>query len=95
MLVNVSRFTAVQDRVRDLVDARLEAIKQSVRSFSRLPEKEALKDPELAALKRAAEQEFAGCGFGWRDLQGALHDALAPVVVRSVVVAEDTVTCAA
>ncbi len=84
MLVNVSRFTAVQDRVRDLVDAHLEAIKQSVRSFSRLPPEEALKDPELSALKLAAETEFEGCGFGWRDMQSALHDALAPIVVRSV-----------
>jgi hypothetical protein len=84
MLVNVSRFTAVQDRVRDLVDARLESIKQSVRSFSKLAEREALKDPELASLRAAYENEFRGSGFGWSDIQAALHEALAPVVVRSV-----------
>ena len=80
----MSRFTAVHDRVRDLVDARLESIKQSVRSFSKLVEREALKASELASLRTAYEHEFRGSGFGWSDIQSVLHDALAPVVVRSV-----------
>lgn len=84
MLVNVSRFTAVQDRVRDLVDAALDNIKQHVRSYSRLPEAEALKSEVVSALKDAYESEFRACGWSWADVQAALHDAVAPIAVRSV-----------
>lgn len=84
MLVNVSRFTAVQDRVRDLVDAALDNIKQHIRSYGRLPESEALKSDVIASLKRVYEAEFRGCGWGWAEVQAALHDGASPINVRSV-----------
>lgn len=84
MLVNVSRFTAVQDRVRELVEAALDGIKQHVRSYSRLPEAEALKSEVIASLRATYVSQFRDCGWGWSDVLGALHDAVAPVTVRSV-----------
>lgn len=84
MLVNVSRFTVVQDRVRDLVDAALEDVKQHARNFSGLPERQALKSSTIASLKRIFEEQYPGCGVGWPEVQAALHEAVAPIVVRSV-----------
>ena len=84
MLVNVSRFTAVQDRVRDLVSEALDDIKQHVRSYSRLPEVEALKSEVILSLKDVYESQFRSCGWPWADVQAALHEATAPISVRSV-----------
>lgn len=84
MLVNVSRFTAVQDRVRDLVDADLEGIKQEVRNYSRLSVADALKSEVIASLKNIYDVEFHSCGSSWAEVQAALHDAVAAISVRSV-----------
>ncbi len=84
MLINVSRFTAVQDRVRDLVDKFMADIKQHVQDFSRLPEREALKSRVLSDLKAALLAEFPRCGCEWSDVQAALHNAVAPIAVRSI-----------
>lgn len=84
MLVNVSRFTVVQDRVRDLVDQVVEETKQHARNFSRLPEVEALKSKVLTDLKTVFEARYQDCGFAWADVQQALHNAIAPITVRSI-----------
>ncbi|TAK91935.1 MAG: endonuclease [Aquabacterium sp.] len=84
MLVNVSRFTAVQDQVRDLLDAELDAIKQHVRSFSKLPFAQAMESPVLARLKETFDKQFANTGHAWKDVQKQLLDATAPISLRSV-----------
>lgn len=84
MLVNVSRFTAVQDRVRDLLDAAADEIKQHVRNFSRLSEAQALRSPVLARMKAVFLEEYSAAGATWLQVQEALHDAVSPIAVRSV-----------
>lgn len=84
MLINVSRFTVVQDRVRDLVDAAVEDIKQHVRNFSKLPEEQALRSDVVGRLRQVYQDGFRKCGVTWRDVQESLHSAVSPIAVRSV-----------
>ena len=84
MLVNVSRFTAVQDRVAHLIDSSMEHVKQEVRSFSRLPLAQAMRSDVIAGLKGLFDLEYIGSGFNWRDVQAKLFESTAPISVRSV-----------
>jgi hypothetical protein len=84
MLINASRFTNVQSQIRDLVEDFTERVVQGVRTFSGLAVKQALKDPEIAALKKLWQQEFANAGHTWAEVQATLLDAVAPVKVVEV-----------
>ena len=85
MLVNVSRFTAVQNRVADLLHLELEEIRRAIRLYGALgPDRASAESSEILALARTFEEEFAGCGFSWAHILDALHDAVAPVRVQAV-----------
>jgi hypothetical protein len=85
MLVNVSRFTAVQDSVADALHVVLEDIRRSVRLHGALPpEQAASQSPEIAALAVVFEKEFSACGAAWPNVLAALHEAIAPVRVQAV-----------
>lgn len=84
MLINVSRFTEVQDHVRDLVDTVTEHAKQHIRNFSRLDGAEWKQSTVLNEFATLFTEEYLGCGFTWEQVLAALFEATAPVVVRSV-----------
>jgi len=85
MLVNVSRFTAVQDRVADALHVALEDIRRSVRLHGALPpEQAACQSPEIEALAGLFERKYSAYGAGWPHVLAALHDAIAPVRVQAV-----------
>ncbi len=84
MLVNVSRFTNVQEQVARLLDDELREIHREIRSYSQLDPKEACRSETIAAIRRTWEREFSDAGFNWPDVQRALHRAVLPVEVRSV-----------
>lgn len=85
MLVNVSRFTAVQNKVADAVHLELEEIRRAVRLHGGLPAPQAVaQSPEIAALADVFTIEFARCGQSWPAVLTALHDAIAPVRVQPV-----------
>ena len=84
MLVNVSRFTAVQDRVAQLMDSELRDIQRDIRNFSHLSVAECLAIPNLARLHEVWLKEHATCGFTWEEVQAGLHASTQPVAVRAV-----------
>ncbi len=84
MLVNVSRFTRVQEQVRILVDQYLTQLKNSVRFNYKLPWSQATKSAEMAALEVTWKEEFANAGVQWPDIVSRLNDAVAPIVVIEV-----------
>lgn len=84
MLINASRFTDVQRRIRDLVQHMVEDVQARMRLSGALPPKRALADVEIAALHTVWEEEYAEAGFTWAEIQGALLDAVAPVRVVEV-----------
>ncbi len=85
MLVNVSRFTAVQNRVADILHVELEDIRRAVRLHGALPPAEAAEDStEIAALASIFEREFSASSVPWPQVLATLHESIAPIVVRPV-----------
>ena len=85
MLVNVSRFTAVQNNVADALHLELEEIRRAIRLHGALaPAKAAQRSDKIAALDRVFGQEFATTGQSWGDVLAILHDAIAPVRVQAI-----------
>jgi hypothetical protein len=82
MLVNVSQFTKVQDQVEALVHAELERAQTSIRNFSALPASKALEDSWLRSLHEVWKQEYDDCGFEWKSVQRALHNAVLPITTK-------------
>jgi hypothetical protein len=71
MFVNASRFTDVQERLRNEIDARLNEIQRNVRIDGALPAENALDNPYIADLHAVWEDEFsdtmAAQGAGGRE----------------------------
>ncbi len=85
MLINASRFTEVQKRIHARVHQLVEKIRASVRVHSSLPVAEALKDPEIAMLRKAWEEEYGSdeCSK-WSVVQPLLLEAIGPVKVTII-----------
>lgn len=85
MLVNVSRFTAVQDWVADALHLELDDVRAAVRLYGALPPAEARTRSHLIGeLGQTFQEEFGGCGYAWPVVLSKLHDAIAPVKVQPV-----------
>ena len=84
MLVNASRFTNVQRQLRNEIHRIVERIQSSARVNGALRAADALRDPELAALREVWLGEYAESGFDWPAVQERLNEAAAPVRVVEV-----------
>lgn len=84
MLLNVSRFTATQNQIADLVDQHVRRMQQDIRNYSQLPEQQAEQNQTIADLKRTWETEYIASGNGWREIQRALLRAALPIVIKAV-----------
>ncbi len=85
MLVNVSRFTAVQDKISALLHYELEEIRRAVRLFgSQSAKRAAEQSPEIQNLADEFSKQYSNCGFSWANVLSALHDAIGPVKVQAV-----------
>jgi len=84
MLVNVSRFTAVQDQVASLIHEKLSSIQQDIRNYSQLPPEQALRNPAIAKAHQVWVDEYQAAGFDWPAIQRALLASVLPITVRAV-----------
>ena len=83
MLVNASRFTAVQGRLRNRLHEELERIQNSVR-INASRGAAALNDPEIAALHGVWQEEYSEIEFDWSSIQSELLDAIASAKIVEV-----------
>ncbi len=84
MMVNTSRFTAVQSNVKLLIDEYVKEIRQSILNYYKLSSSEALENSAIASLKSIFDREFDQVGFTWTDVQAVLKDAVSPIGVIEV-----------
>ncbi|WP_435548169.1 Z1 domain-containing protein [Desulfobacterium sp. N47] len=84
MMINVSRYTAVQSNVKLLVDEYLKEIRQAIINHYKLTAAEALKNISMTDLKRYFENEFTSTGFNWDQIQPELKKAVSPIEVIEV-----------
>jgi len=83
MLVNASRFTAVQGRLRNRLHETLERIQNSAR-INASRGAAALNDPEIAALHGIWQAEYPDIEFDWPSIQSELLDAIASAKIVEV-----------
>lgn len=83
MLVNASRFTAVQGRLRNRLHETLERIQNAVR-INASRGAAALNDPEIAALCGVWQEEYCETEFDWPSIQSELLDAIASAKIVEV-----------
>ena len=92
MMIHVSRFTNVQNQIRDLVNEWLLQIRSDLENYSRLSENESNAIPNIAYLKAVYEKHKLGKKTGmpekpmpWHTfLSRYLFKAVAPIDVRAV-----------
>lgn len=85
MLINVSRFTDVQNKVAAAIHSELEDIRRAVRLYGALePSKAAISSPGIAELARIFETRFLEAGFDWNQVLRILHTAISPIFVQAV-----------
>jgi hypothetical protein len=85
MLINASRFNEVQTKLTGLVSDLMSTIRSACTGHAGLPEKDALRDPELNRLHEVWRSQYEGRGpEAWRDVQAALVRAAGPIEVRKV-----------
>jgi hypothetical protein len=84
MLVNASRFNAVQAQLRGEIDHVLEEMRAAARLNSRLDEGDALRDPEMSALYSVWEDEYKRSAPEWLQIQRALHEAVSAIKIVTV-----------
>ncbi|MFC1621243.1 Z1 domain-containing protein [Candidatus Omnitrophota bacterium] len=84
MMINVSRFTAVQNRIKYLVDQYLKELTHSISNYCMLSTKEALKNSMIERIKEVWEKEYADVGYTWKEVQSKLNEAASPITVIEV-----------
>lgn len=84
MLINASRFTDVQGRLRSRISDLVARIRDAA-AVDAAKGSSALRNPEIAALHAVWEQEFAGAdGADWPGIQSRLHEVLVAAKVVEV-----------
>lgn len=73
MMVNVSRFVAVQKSVRDLISIYEKKLRQAVKANYAMPDDVANQNEYMRALKEVFSKDYADCGFDWHEIKEALH----------------------
>ena len=85
MLVNVSRFMNVQTQIRNEIHLLIAEIRRSVRVNAAMPPAQALRDPEIAALRQVFRDHYEDTGRpSWEDIQELLHESASPIPVVEV-----------
>ncbi|MGE0133377.1 MAG: Z1 domain-containing protein [Blastocatellales bacterium] len=83
MMINVSRFNDVQEKVHGLVYACQKRLDDAIRVNAGLGA-DARRDPDINALAETFSEELADVEFGFSDILGALAEASRTIVVRTI-----------
>lgn len=82
MLINVSRFTAIQDQVAALVNDYLKNLQAACRNYCGLAPEKAIKDPYIQKLKDTYEDIYENIEYAWEDVFKQLHLSCAGIIVQ-------------
>ena len=84
MLVNASRFTAVQKQLRNAIHEFLNRTVTRIRFSASLSEVKALADDEMKELHQLWKREYINLEFTWAQIQNVLIEAAAPIRVEEI-----------
>lgn len=83
MLVNVSPSTAIQNRVRNLIEDFVEHLRSSINVHALLPLSVAKHDKEISAFETVYMNEFAANGCSWPAVLSTLPEAIDGCLVKA------------
>lgn len=83
MLINVSRFTDIQDKIADLVNEYLKDMQSAIRNYSQLSSEKALASQYLSKLKDTYEKVYTNVDYSWETIQKGLHSSCAGVIEQT------------
>ena len=84
MLINVSRFTAVQEEVSGLVNEYLKDIQGACKLYCKLPSNKALQDTYMKRLKKTFETIYSNVHFAWEEVQTQLYNSCGSIIVQTI-----------
>ena len=84
MLINVSRFTAVQEEVSGLVNEYLKDIQGACKLYCKLPSNKALQDTYMKRLKKTFETIYLNVHFAWEEVQTQLYNSCGSIIVQTI-----------
>ena len=85
MLVNVSRFVAVQQQVRNEIQSRVDEIEASVRVNGSLSLRDALRDPVIRDIKTIYHNQYEkSCGIAWGTIQKYLFESVSAIRIVEI-----------
>ena len=84
MLVNISRFVKVQKQFGDIILDYVEDIKKSVKLFSKIDLKEALKDEHIGFLYETFNSSYRYVEFDWNQIIKTIDESISPIEVKVV-----------
>ena len=86
MMINISRFIAVQEAITSQVDELVRTMLREIRNYYRAGE-QAMEYDTFRLLRKTWDKYYAPMetiDFEWSDIQEALHAAVASVEVRTI-----------
>lgn len=83
MLINVSRFIKVQEKIEILVNNKLENILNAVKQSQRLPFKSYIKNSYINKIHKTYEKHYSNT-FSWDEIFLTLFDSIKNIVVFKV-----------
>ncbi len=84
MMINVSRFTEVQNALKELVREYVKRRRQAISNYAGLPQTRALENSAMAEIHSTWHEEYSVAGFTWEQVQSRLKEAADPVEVISI-----------
>lgn len=84
MLINVSRFTAVQEEVSGLVNEYLKNIQSACKLYCKFPADKALQDIYIKQLKETFEGIYSNVDFEWEEVQTQLYNSCGSIMVQTI-----------
>lgn len=84
MLINVSRFTAVQEEVSGLVNEYLKNIQSACKLYCKFPAGKALQDIYIKQLKETFDVIYSNVDFEWEEVQTQLYNSCGSIMVQTI-----------
>lgn len=84
MLVNISRFTLVQEQVSGLINNYLKNMQNACKLYCRMDVAIALQDPFITRLKNTYEKVYSNINLSWEKVQHQLHSSCAGIIVKTI-----------
>ena len=72
MMVNVSRFVAIQGTVRDFISAFIKTLKEAVKANYAMPDEVSRNNEYMARIEQMFHQQFSDCRCYWADVKASL-----------------------